>query len=329
MRRIPHRLVQLQNRPARRQSRSGKWDLQGSHPLDSLPRLRQRRPGRRRAPFGQFVLPGSTVLGPLSHRPEQNSRFRFPRREGPSGLVPPRLLLNRPLALTRNPPDLTLRRLQSMLRRRPFRRLAPGVEVIATAKGRRAEGRDLHDPVHRAQQASVMADHHSPALPAFQHPGHDPAPFPIQMVGGFVQHQQIRLVHQQGGQPQPRLLAAAQRSGGSGWIKVGQTDLGKRRRNARFQRPVGLRQIVGRAISCQHPPDDRQAGGHAQCIGDAVVPRRADGLLQKADPAGAHDRPLARLGQAGDQAQQRGFAHAIAADDARALTPEGEAQVRE
>lgn len=174
-----------------------------------------------------------------------------------------------------------------------------------------------------------MADHDRSALPPLQHAGDDGPALPVKVVGGFVQHQHVRRVQQQGGQPEPRLLAPAQRPGGSGRIKAGQTDPGQRRRDAVFQGPVRLGQIVGRPFAGQHAREDRQAVAHAKSVRHGSTLRRPDDLFQKSDPAPAQDGPVGRLGQAGYQPQQGGLAHAVAADHAGAFTPEGEAQVGE
>jgi hypothetical protein len=70
-------------------------------------------------------------------------------------------------------------------------------------------------------------------------------------------------------------------------------------------------------------------GSDAQQVGQARARRRGVQLRQHADHAGAADRARGRRARPGDQRQQRGLAHAVAAHEADALGPDRQVQIVE
>uniref|UniRef100_A0A0N4Z8C8 LigA n=1 Tax=Parastrongyloides trichosuri TaxID=131310 RepID=A0A0N4Z8C8_PARTI len=149
------------------------------------------------------------------------------------------------------------------------------------------------------------------------------------MIGRLVQHQQVRRRQFQPRQPQARLLSAAQVRRAPVQRQVSQTDLGQSCLHPLFQRPVRLGHVVQRTVARQHAMQNRQTPGDAQRIGDGLAVGRGRGLRQPADGSDARDRALGGLSQTGDQAQQRGLAHAVSSHDGRAFAPEGERQIVE
>ena len=85
--------------------------------------------------------------------------------------------------------------------------------------------------------------------------------------------------------------------------------------------------IVERAFAAFEPLQPRQRLGNAERLGHSEP--FIDMLRQHADRARAMDRAFDRLRCAGDQAQQRGLAAAIASDKAGALAPQRKRQAIE
>ena len=278
---------------------------------------------------GQQPVAPAAVLGPLGPCAKQDlghvalGRLATPRR------VALRLGFGSPLRLGARSRDVTLSLGQHPLRRLPLGRLSRDIEVIAAAVDGHAQGRHFHDPIHPTQQVAVMADHYGPAIPARYHLGDQRPRLHVQMIGRLVQQDQVRLRQHQAGQPQPRLLATAQADGRSLQRERRQPHGSQRLAQPRLQRPVGLGQVIGRAVAGQHPRNDGQVFCDAQGLRRRLVRRRVIPLIQHTDRAGPRHHALGRRSSARDQAQQRALARAVAADDARALGAERQAQIIE
>jgi hypothetical protein len=74
-----------------------------------------------------------------------------------------------------------------------------------------ADRRQFDDAVDAFQQRAVMAGDKDAALPALQQLRHGQPSSAVQIVGGFIQQQQIRRFDHQARQCQARPLAAAER----------------------------------------------------------------------------------------------------------------------
>jgi hypothetical protein len=94
-----------------------------------------------------------------------------------------------------------------------------------------------------------------------------------------------------------------------------------------LQCPVGLGGIVQRAIAAFEPAQAGEAVGDTKRLGDRQAAIHA--LGEHADRARALHRSAASFDVAGDQAQQRGLAAAVAADNAGPLRADRERQAVE
>ncbi|MEH2526028.1 hypothetical protein V1288_003937 [Bradyrhizobium sp. AZCC 2176] len=103
-----------------------------------------------------------------------------------------------------------------------------------------------------------------------------------------------------------------------------QSGFGQRRLYPRFQCPVRLRRVIERAFAALEPAQAGKAGGDAECFVDRQP--FIGQLREHADRTDALQRSACWFDPARDQAKQGGFAAAVAADKAGALTPQGERQ---
>ena len=103
-----------------------------------------------------------------------------------------------------------------------------------------------------------------------------------------------------------------------------QSGFDQRRLHPGFQRPVRFSGVIKRAFAAFEPAQAGEIAGDAE----RFVDRQAfiGQLREHADRADALQRSARRFDLARDQAQQRGFAAAVAADKAGALAPERERQ---
>ena len=174
-----------------------------------------------------------------------------------------------------------------------------------------------------------MADDDRPALPAADGLGDEVARLGVEVVGGLVQQQQVRLGGHQPGERGPRDLAPAQRRRRPVQRQAHQPDIRQGGLDAGFQAPVGVGEVVlggGPRLDAMQP---RQALSHAHQVGDGGAVRRDQRLAQHADATGDTHRPGGGREIAQDQADQRGLAHAIAPDEASAFGAESEGQIFE
>ena len=143
------------------------------------------------------------------------------------------------------------------------------------------------------------------------------ATFAIEIVGGLIQQQQVRRLDQQARQRHPRSFAAAERREPTIGCQGGQADFKQRRVEPGRQRPVGLGGVIERVLAAFDAAKAGKAIGDAERLGDgqAVIGQ----LREHADRTGAPNRSAGGLTFAREQAQQRGLAAAVAADQAGAL----------
>ncbi len=192
------------------------------------------------------------------------------------------------------------------------------------AEDRDANGTKLDDAVDTLKQVAVVAGDDAAALPALKQLRHRLAPVGVEVVGGLVQQQHVRRLDQQAGQRHARSLAAAERRDRTVERQGGEADRSQRFADTAFQRPVGVSGVIQRALAAFEPA---QAG---EALADAERLRHSQAIVgqlgEHADRAGVPHRSGHRFDLAADQAQQRGLAAAVAADNAGPLAPDCEGQ---
>ena len=209
-----------------------------------------------------------------------------------------------------------------------FDGFAFAIERIIAAIGRGAQAGQFHNGVHGFEQFAVMADHNGAAAPFGQKIDDCIAAIAIEIVGGFVEQQEIGIGEHQRSQHGAGALAAREsfklRFGGCGQGKAGEGFI-----EPRFDRPVGIGQLVGCSGSGSGAGEDVALGGGAEQVGYGLASPGLERLAQQAD--GAIDGDAARLRdqRAGDQPQDRRFAHTVAAHKAGALARKGEIEIGE
>ncbi len=185
---------------------------------------------------------------------------------------------------------------------------------------------EVQDEVHRAvEQFAVVTDHQRRRRVPLQPRLQPHRPFQVEEVGRLVQQQQVRLGEQRRGQRRAHAPAAGElghRPGRSAWREP-QAHQDLRRLGRR-----GVGADLGEAIvDVGHPLRRRglQLGGEGRALGvrrqhrlQQRDRRRRLLLVGRADPSRARqdDLPAAGGEFALDQAEQRGLAGAIAADEA-------------
>jgi hypothetical protein len=192
------------------------------------------------------------------------------------------------------------------------------------AEDRDADRRQLDDAIDALQQRAVVAGDEYAALPAFEHLRHGQPSVDVEIVGRLVQQQQVRRLDQETRERHPCALAAAQVSDRAIQRQIRQAGFHQRGTQPGFQRPVGLRCIVQRAVAMFEPPQAREIAGDAKRLTDGLALVRK--LGEHADRAWALNRSARRFDSACDQMQQRRLATAIASDEAGPLTPQRKRQ---
>ena len=236
-----------EHRPPGRQA--GRWQAHREL-ADALHRrfgLRQRLGRRGALPVGERAGAARRALAALLLRIEQHLRLVALGAAAHALRVAARLALARRLDAPLDRGDIALGDVEVAFGRGALFPLARGVEVIAAAIEARAEARELDDAVHRAQQRAVVADHDGALLPAGEHTGDGGAAVGIEIVGRLVEQDQVRLGDDEGGERGAGALSAGERRQRPAGFETGETDLGERRRQPRFERPVRFRRVGERA----------------------------------------------------------------------------------
>ncbi len=170
-----------------------------------------------------------------------------------------------------------------------------------------------------------MADHQRAAAPAGHQLDDRVATVPIQIVGRFIQQDQIGLSQHQCRKAQPRPLAATQGGECPRRIETVQSHLRQRLGQSRLQCPVGLIGVGETAVAGYDARQDGESPVDAENLCDGGVVCDLDRLAERADRAGARDGSRGGGELAGDEPQQGGFADAVAPDQACALATDTEA----
>ena len=174
-----------------------------------------------------------------------------------------------------------------------------------------------------------MTDHDSAHLPVGEHADHGIAASDVEIVGRLVKENEIRFGDEQPGECDPRTLAAGKRYERSPRRNAGEADFGECGVQPGFQRPVGLRRIVQRAVAFGEPGEAGQGVAHTEEIGNGDAVRDLHGLAEHGDAAGAFHRAPGGCGVTGDDAHQCRLADAVAADEAGAIGAEGDIKIVE
>ncbi len=161
-------------------------------------------------PFGEAATVPAAVLGALGLAAEQDLRLRSLGGEAAPGLVAPVLGLARGLGGQAGGAKGgigagSVQRPRARVRHRARRRRRP-----AAADDAIADWAQFDDAVHGFEQCAIMAGDQQAAAPA-RDPAFDGGPtFGVEIVGRFVEQQQVGLGDRQPGHADPRPLAAGQ-----------------------------------------------------------------------------------------------------------------------
>jgi hypothetical protein len=146
------------------------------------------------------------------------------------------------------------------------------------------------------------------------------------VVGGFVEQDHVWSAQDEARQGEARSLSPAQRRQRTIRRIVRQTDVIQGRLDAAGQGPVCLAGIVNRAGTLFEPVKARQAIRYVEMVSDGFVFAHLYRLLQHADRPLDRNRSGGWGDKSGDDAEQAGFARAVAADQARPVIAEGEVE---
>ncbi len=249
-------------------------------------------------------------------------------RLGPAAGVGPGLALGALLGLAVDVGELAAGDRQIMLGGGQVERLPFAIGIPVTAIEPCPDAGELENAVDLAQEFAVVADDKGAAAPVAQQVGHRGAAIGIEVVGWLVEQQDVGLLEQQGGERQSGALASAQRADRTGELERGQAHAGHRLADAGRQGPVRGVEILRPALAGLDAGKASKRGRHAKGVGDAGVVRLY-GLAQHAKATVNGDRAAFRRDFAGDGAQQRGLAGAVAADDAGALGAKAQVEILE
>ena len=174
-----------------------------------------------------------------------------------------------------------------------------------------------------------MADHDGALLPAGEHPGDGIASVGIEVVGRLVEQDQVRFGDDEGGERGARALAAGEAGERPVRRESRQVDLSQRGFQPRFERPVRFRRVGERAATGLQSAQAGKRRAEPHEVGERVAFRRLHALAQQRDPAGTFDRAGNGGCLAGNHAEQRRLADAVAADQAGTVDTEDEIEIFE
>lgn len=202
--------------------------------------------------------------------------------------------------------------------------LPVGAEIAAVAS--RPERREFDDCVHFLKQFAVVTDDDRAALPVADVPDHRGAALIVEIVGGFVEEQEIGLREDQRGKCGATALTARERGKGSPG-----SNPEPRSRERGFdpcrQRPVGSFEFLDAGAPRFGLVEAFERGAAAEKIGDGLVAVVHRVLPHHGDAAGYFDMPARRLQLAGNQLEKRRLADTVAPDEAGAFGGKGECQI--
>ena len=175
-----------------------------------------------------------------------------------------------------------------------------------------------------------MADHQQTARPALQLPDQRLPVWPIQVVAGLVEDQEVRLREQRTDQRDAHGLAAAERGGGRRSVQMAEAIALQLVPQSLTHIPALAHrlEILGRATARLDARQGLQCFPHTDQIGHRGL-RCRHLLSQIMHATGSHTAPGAGLQLAGQDARQDGLAHAIASDQPRRAGVELFAQIGE
>jgi hypothetical protein len=150
-------------------------------------------------------------------------------------------------------------------------------------------------------------------------------PIGVEIVRRLVHQQNVGLLQQHGGKPQPGPFAATERRYRAARIEAGQTDLRQRLVDSRFQRPVGQPGVLDAARPRFEPPQSFEISGDAERFRQRLA--RVLHLAQRGDPASARYGAGSRLALAREDCEQGGLARSVAPDKPNDIVAEREAEV--
>lgn len=171
-----------------------------------------------------------------------------------------------------------------------------------------------------------MADDDGAAAPARHQRGNGSPPLAVEIVGGLVEQDEIRLLEDEGGKLHAGHLPAGKCCKGRPSRRL-QTDARKCCLQPGFEHPVGRGKLVHAGQPFFRTLEDAKRIADAKQVGDGFIVRDLDGLAEHAEAADDGDLAGLRRERAFDQAQQRGFANAVAADKAGTNRTKGQVEI--
>ncbi len=202
------------------------------------------------------------------------------------------------------------------------------VQGVVAAVGLGAQGAELDDALHLHQQLAVMADQDQATAPALQLLRQPVAAVAVQVVARLVEQQQVGVAQQGADQHHASQLPAAQRGRRVLWLHLLQAGVVQGLAQALRQVPavIHLVQVFQAGGAGGQALQGAQGLGEAGDLGHALAWLHLWVLGHIGQPGAVADAAGRGLQLAGDQAQQQGFAHAIAPDDGRGLAIETQVQ---
>jgi hypothetical protein len=192
---------------------------------------------------------------------------------------------------------------------------------VATVTGGPERGQ-FHDLVHEAEQFAIMADHQRALAPAGEHLAERFSAVAVEIIGGFVQQQEIGIRKKERGKAGPCALAARKRV--ERRLRHGfQPHPGEGSFHARLERPVDIGQFPDRCLACACGPHQGQLGAHAEQVGDGGRRINLNGLVEHGHRAADGHGAGLRFQPAGNEMEKSAFADAVAADQSCAAEAEG------
>ena len=193
----------------------------------------------------------------------------------------------------------------------------------AAAEDGDADGCQLDDAVDMFEQVAVVAGNEGGAAPLVDEGEDRCAAGAVEIVGGFVEQEDVRRFEPEPGDGDARALAAAEAADGAGEVAFGEIDLRQCFGDAVFKRPVGFGHVFFGAFAPFEAGETREAISDAEGLGerDRVI---RPALGEFADCAGDCDGTGCGFALPCDQRQERGLARTVAADEADAFGADGE-----
>lgn len=172
-----------------------------------------------------------------------------------------------------------------------------------------------------------MADDDRPGPPAAEQVDHRLPPVAVEVVGRLVEQEEVGVGEDEGGEPGPRPLPPGER--GEPRVRRDVEPEAAEGGDAGFLRPIDVGQLVVGRLTPLGAAEGGERVGDAEQVGHRLVRVDLDGLPEDGHAAADGHPAGAGAELAGDEPEQGGLAHAVAADQASPGGAEGQAEARE